>query len=123
MRIILWCTPTIRLLYLLLCYTLGGQIQCLPHSLLSIYCYRFEKLKGDELKALCRASKLPVSGTNAELCERLCQGELSAPFTYEYAPEKFSRARFEYEMDGGYWSGGEYDKGPAPPPAQPAAHV
>jgi hypothetical protein len=80
----------------------------------------FEKLKGDELKALCRAAKLPVSGTNAELCDRLCLGELSAPYTYEYAPEKFSRARFEYEFGstGGYWSGDENNRGPAPKPAQ-----
>ncbi|KAL7533071.1 hypothetical protein ACHAWF_004327, partial [Thalassiosira exigua] len=48
-----------------------------PKKLYSNY---WEKLKGDELKALCRAAKLPVSGTNAALCDRLCQGELSAPF-------------------------------------------
>jgi len=39
---------------------------------------------------------LPVSGTKAVLCDRLCSGELSSDYTYEYAPEKFSRARFEY---------------------------
>ena len=82
----------------------------------------FEKLKGDELKSLCRAANLPVSGTNAALCERLCQGELSAPYSYEYAPEKFSRSRFEYEFGsmsyGGYGSGGESNRGPPPKPAQ-----
>ena len=120
MRIILWCTSfisatAIRKVVKFSAYLINHYI---INSSCIILLLRFEKLKGDELKALCRAAKLPVSGTNAELCERLCQGELSAPYTYEYAPEKFSRARFEYEMVGGYWSGGEYDKGPAPPPAQ-----
>src|SRR6056300_749460 len=60
----------------------------------------FEKLNTTELKSLCRASKLPVSGTKDELCIRLCNGELSSDYAYEYAPERFSRARFEAEMPG-----------------------
>jgi hypothetical protein len=60
----------------------------------------FEKLNITELKSLCRASKLPVSGTKDELCIRLCSGELSRDYAYEYAPERFSRARFEAEMPG-----------------------
>ena len=60
----------------------------------------FEKLTVTELQSLCRASKLAVSGTKAELCIRLCNGELSSDYAYEYAPERFSRARFEAEMSG-----------------------
>eukprot|EP00573_Skeletonema_grethae_P003375 CAMPEP_0201685684 /NCGR_PEP_ID=MMETSP0578-20130828/376_1 /ASSEMBLY_ACC=CAM_ASM_000663 /TAXON_ID=267565 /ORGANISM="Skeletonema grethea, Strain CCMP 1804" /LENGTH=441 /DNA_ID=CAMNT_0048169625 /DNA_START=47 /DNA_END=1372 /DNA_ORIENTATION=- len=60
----------------------------------------FEKLTLTELKSLCRASKLAVSGTKDELCIRLCNGELSSDYAYEYAPERFSRARFEAEMPG-----------------------
>jgi hypothetical protein len=55
----------------------------------------FEKLTLTELKSLCRAAKLTVSGTKDELCIRLCHGELSCDYAYEYAPERFSRARFE----------------------------
>lgn len=43
----------------------------------------FERCNVDQLKTLCKASKLPVSGTKAVLCERLVGGELSAPYTYE----------------------------------------
>ena len=81
----------------------------------------WEKLKGDELKSLCRAANLPVSGTNATLCDRLCQGELSAPYSYEYAPERFSMARFDYEFGSmrGYGSDPDEHCGHcAPPPAQ-----
>lgn len=78
----------------------------------------FEKCNNEELKALCRASEFPVSGTKAALCERLCIGELSSPYAYEYAPEKLSRARLEYEM-GGYGSDGvNYSNCPALRPAQ-----
>ena len=45
----------------------------------------FEKLTLTELQSLCRASKLAVSGTKAELCIRLCNGELSSDYAYEYA--------------------------------------
>ena len=80
----------------------------------------FEKCNLEELKALCRASKLPVSGTKDLICDRLCHGELSSIYAYEYAPEKFSRARMEYEMSsyGGYGSGGEnyYSRGNNVPP-------
>mmetsp|Transcript_20609 Transcript_20609/g.44770 ORF Transcript_20609/g.44770 Transcript_20609/m.44770 type:complete len:388 (-) Transcript_20609:60-1223(-) len=80
----------------------------------------FEKLQVDELKSLCRASRLPVSGTKAALCERLCLGEFSTAYAYEYAPEKFSRERFEYEMSSGYGSGGDNygNRAAAPRPAQ-----
>ena len=74
----------------------------------------FEKLQVDELKNLCRASRLPVSGTKAALCDRLCQGEFSSVYAYEYAPERFSRARWENEMSCGYGSGDEnYGNGSA----------
>ena len=80
----------------------------------------FEKLNTIELKSLCRASKLPVSGTKDELCIRLCNGELSRDYAYEYAPERFSRARFEAEMPG-YGSCDEFNNNNAAaslPPAQ-----
>jgi len=78
----------------------------------------FEKCTLTELKSLCRASKLAVSGTKDELCIRLCLGELSCDYAYEYAPERFSRARFEAEMPG-YGSGDEfYGIGGTVPPAQ-----
>ena len=97
----------------------GGRKSKAPKKQKKTYANWFEKLKGDELKALCRATKLPVSGTTAALCQRLCGGELSAPYTYEYAPEKFSRARFEYDFGScGYGSGYENNRGPPPKPAQ-----
>mmetsp|Transcript_21868 Transcript_21868/g.39391 ORF Transcript_21868/g.39391 Transcript_21868/m.39391 type:complete len:368 (+) Transcript_21868:44-1147(+) len=68
----------------------------------------FEKLQLDELKSLCRASRLPVSGTKATLCERLCSGELSRIYAYEYAPERLSRARFEYDMSFGETYGNDH---------------
>ena len=97
----------------------GGRKSKAAKKQKKTYANWFEKLKGDELKALCRATKLPVSGTTAALCQRLCDGELSAPYTYEYAPEKFSRARFEYDFGScGYGSGYENNRGPPPKPAQ-----
>ena len=42
-----------------------------------------------------------MSGTKAQLCERLCDGELTSDFAYEYAPERMSRGRFEADF-GGY---------------------
>jgi len=60
----------------------------------------FEKLQVEELKSLCRATGLPVSGTKAQLCDRLCNGELTSDFAYEYAPERMSMARFEADFDG-----------------------
>ena len=78
----------------------------------------FEKCSLNELKSLCRASKLAVSGTKDELCIRLCNGELSSDYAYEYAPERFSRARFEAEMPG-YGSCDELNNNVASlPPAQ-----
>ena len=72
MRIILWCTSfisatAIRKVVKFSAYLINHYI---INSSCIILLLRFEKLKGDELKALCRAAKLPVSGTNAELCER-----------------------------------------------------
>lgn len=49
----------------------------------------------------------------------MCQGELSSKFTYEYAPEEFSRSRFEYEMSSmsyGSSPGGYYENNRGPPP-------
>ena len=65
----------------------------------------FEKLTVTELKSLCRASKLAVSGTKDELCIRLCTGDLSRAYAYEYAPERFSMSMFEM---GGYCSGDDH---------------
>lgn len=55
----------------------------------------FEKLTVTELKSLCRASKLAVSGTKDELCIRLCTGDLSRAYAYEYAPQRFSMSMFD----------------------------
>ena len=84
----------------------------------------FEKLTLTELKSLCRASKLAVSGTKDELCIRLCNGDLSGDYAYEYAPERFSRARFEAEMPGYgscdelYGSSRNYNAASLPPAQQ-----
>ena len=75
----------------------------------------FEKLTVTELKSLCRASKLAVSGTKDELCIRLCNGDtMSCDYAYEYAPEKLSRKRFEAEMS----SSGYSNAAAQLPPAQ-----
>lgn len=62
----------------------------------------FEKLSVDELKSLCRASGLPVSGTKAALSERLCNSEVTRDYAYEYAPQKMNMSyinRINYSDD------------------------
>jgi len=44
----------------------------------------FEKLTADQLKQLCRAAKLPVSGTKEQIVNRLCEGEFSGKYRPEY---------------------------------------
>jgi len=80
----------------------------------------FEKCDLNQLKQLCKASGLKVSGTKKVVCDRLCLGDLSRPYAYEYARERFSRARMEHEMysHDGYRSGGEYETAVLPPAQQ-----
>lgn len=61
----------------------------------------FEKATVDELKQLCKAALLPVSGTKAKLVERLLTGEKTSRFAYEYAPPRFSMRDFNicYDSD------------------------
>jgi len=71
----------------------------------------FEKCDAGQLKQLCKASGVPVSGTKALLCGRLCNGELSEKYAFEYAPERFSRARWFENEHIGYGSGDECNQG------------
>mmetsp|Transcript_15043 Transcript_15043/g.16677 ORF Transcript_15043/g.16677 Transcript_15043/m.16677 type:complete len:355 (+) Transcript_15043:120-1184(+) len=54
----------------------------------------FDTLELKQMKALCRASKLLVSGKKAELCQRLIKGELSALYTYECSSKEDDDERF-----------------------------
>jgi hypothetical protein len=65
----------------------------------------FEKCTVEELKQLCKAAVLPVSGTKPVLVDRLLTTDLTKRFAYEYARERFSWK--DWENDFGYFSGSE----------------
>jgi len=50
----------------------------------------FERLSGDELKSLCVAAKLKISGSKAVLVERLMESPHTARFGEEYKPVSYS---------------------------------
>jgi hypothetical protein len=62
----------------------------------------FEKVTVEELKQLCKASLLPVSGTKAALIERLSTADRTSRFTYEYAAPRYSMSDFENSGYGSY---------------------
>lgn len=78
----------------------------------------FEKCDLNQLKQLCKASGLKVSGTKTVVCNRLCLGDLSRPYAYEYARERFSRARIEHECYRGCSGSEGEDETVVLPPAQ-----
>ena len=53
----------------------------------------FEKCTGEELKQLCQATKLPVSGTKDVLITRLLDCNQSKPFGYE--PKRMTMHSFD----------------------------
>ena len=65
----------------------------------------FEKCTVEQLKQLCKAATIPVSGTKDTLVERLLSCHLTQRFTYEYSPIRHTFRDFEFS---GYGSDREY---------------